>query len=191
MLTQEELIQDMRNSAVFLDRDGTIAKDVNYCRRIQDFEILPDVPEAIRLLNKCGYKVVVITNQSGIARGYFTEQTLVQIHEKMKNVLASHGARIDAIYYCPHHPNEGCECRKPQTALFLRAATDLNIDVHSSFMIGDMQTDIEAGRAIQCKTILVTTNHEVPWTAVELADYVTSSLLDATLWVIKSSTTRR
>src|SRR5512136_3423325 len=99
--------------AVFLDRDGTIAKDVHYCRRVEDFEILPRVPEAIRLLNQEGYKVVVITNQSGIARGYFSEATLSLIHRKMVTTLEGAGARIDAVYVCPHHPDEECDCRKP------------------------------------------------------------------------------
>jgi len=118
----------MGNKAVFLDRDGTIAMDVHYCRRPEDFELLPTVPEAISLLNENGFMVVVITNQSGIARGYFTEETLAQIHQKMTGELAKYDARVDAIYYCPHHPDDGCQCRKPKTALFFRAAKELNID---------------------------------------------------------------
>ncbi len=145
------------NRAVFLDRDGTIARDVHYCRRSEDFEILPTVPEAIRLLNENGFKVVVITNQSGIARGYFTEETLAQIHQKMADELAKYGAWVDAIYYCPHHPDDGCQCRKPKTALFLKAAGEHNIDLKSSYVVGDMQMDIDAGKALGCKTVLVTT----------------------------------
>lgn len=95
----------MRNRAIFLDRDGTIARDVHYCRRVEDFELLPTVPQAIKLLNANGFKMVVITNQSGIARGgYFTEETLAQIHKKMEEELAEYGAHVDAIYYCPHYP---------------------------------------------------------------------------------------
>jgi D,D-heptose 1,7-bisphosphate phosphatase len=110
------------NRAVFLDRDSTIARDVHYWRRVEDSELLPNVPEAIRLLNGNGFKVIVITNQSGIARGYLTEETLAQIHQKMEDKLMKQGATVDGIYYCPHHPDEGCGCRKPKTALFLRAA---------------------------------------------------------------------
>jgi D,D-heptose 1,7-bisphosphate phosphatase len=123
------------NKAVFLDRDGTIARDVHYCRRVEDFELLPTVPEAIKLLNTNGFKVVVVTNQSGIARGYFTEQTLEQIHQKMKDELANHNAWVDAIYYCPHHPDDGCDCRKPGTALFLKAARELDIDLARSYVV--------------------------------------------------------
>ena len=103
--------------AVFLDRDGTIARDVPYCSRPEDLELLPGVGEAIRLLNEHGFMVVIITNQSGIARGYFTEEMLERIHQKLKNDLAKSGAHVDAIYYCPHHPGEGCDCRKPKPAL--------------------------------------------------------------------------
>src|SRR4030042_4027879 len=95
------------NKAGFVDRDGTLAVDVHYCRRVEDFEIFPTVPQAIKLFNKNGFKVVVITNQSGISRGYFTEETLTQIHNKMNDELEKNGAHLDAIYYCPHHPEQG------------------------------------------------------------------------------------
>ncbi len=121
--------------AVFLDRDGTIARDVHYCRRVEDFEILPRVPEAIRLLNREGYKVVVITNQSGLARGYFSEATLSLIHRKMVTTLERTGAHIDAVYVCPHHPDEGCDCRKPSPTLIIRAAADVGIALDQSYMI--------------------------------------------------------
>jgi D,D-heptose 1,7-bisphosphate phosphatase len=150
------------NRAVFLDRDGTIARDVHYCRRVEDFELLPTVPQAIRLLNENGFKVVVITNQSGLARGYFTEETLEQIHQKMKSELAKHNAWVDAIYYCPHHPDDGCDCRKPKTALFLRAAAELDIDFSRSYVVGDMQMDIDAGKALGCRTILVSNDPLCP-----------------------------
>ena len=124
----------MKNKAVFLDRDGTIARDVHYCRRVEDFELLPTVPEAIKLLNADGFRVVVITNQSGITRGYFTEETLARIHKKMEEELAEHGSRLDAIYYCPHHPDDGCECRKPKTALFQEASQQLDIGISLSLI---------------------------------------------------------
>lgn len=150
------------SKAVFLDRDGTIARDVHYCRRPEDFELLPAVPEAIRLLNEDGFKVVVVTNQSGIARGYFTEKTLAQIHDKMEVELAKYGAWVDAVYYCPHHPDEGCSCRKPGTALFYKAAREQGIDLESSYVVGDMQMDIDAGKALGCGTVLVTTGPQSP-----------------------------
>ncbi len=177
----------MVTKAVFVDRDGTIARDVNYCRRPEDFEILPSAPQAIRLLNKNGFKVVVITNQSGIARGYFTEDTLAQIHGKMESELARHGARLDAIYYCPHHPDDGCDCRKPEKALFLRAAKELHINSAHSFMIGDMQMDIDAGKALGCKTVLVTTGPNGGNGIINPPDFTADSLLEAAQWIIRNT----
>ena len=173
----------MGKRAVFLDRDGTIARDVHYCRRPEDFELLPTVPEAIRLLNTNSLKVVVITNQSGIARGYFTEEILAQIHDRMKQELAKDGAWVDAIYYCPHHPDDGCECRKPKTGLFLRAARELDIDLSRSFVVGDMPMDIDAGRALGSKTVLVTTGPQGG--IVDPPDYTAGSLLEAAKWILK------
>ena len=174
----------MANKAVFLDRDGTIARDVPYCRRPEDFEILPTVNEAIRLLNQDGFKVVVITNQSGIARGYFTEGILAQIHDKMKEELARDGARLDAIYYCPHHPDEGCECRKPGVALLLKAAEELDIDFRLSCVVGDMPMDIDAGKALGCRTVLVTTGPQRGEGIVSPPGYTADSLLEAARWII-------
>jgi mannose-1-phosphate guanylyltransferase/phosphomannomutase len=180
-------IYNGHNKAVFLDRDGTIAPDVNYCSRPEDFEVFADVPQAIRLLNESGFKVVIITNQSGIARGYFTEETLALIHQKMKEELARGGASIDAIYYCPHHPDEGCDCRKPRTALFRQAAKDLGIDFLSSFMIGDMEMDIKAGKAIGCKTILVTSGTRLGEEVIDPPDFSASNLLEAVRWILTES----
>lgn len=185
----------MGNKAAFLDRDGTIAMDVHYCRRPEDFELLPTVPEAIRLLNENGFKVVVITNQSGIARGYFTEEILAQIHQKMRDEIGRRGAMVDAIYYCPHHPDEGCECRKPKTALFHKAAKELNIDFKLSYVVGDMQMDIDAGKALGCKTALVTTGSQPqvssprspvpdPRSPIASPDYTARNLLEAARWIV-------
>lgn len=174
----------MGNRAVFLDRDGTIARDVHYCRRPEDFELLPTVPEAIRLLNANSFKVVVVTNQSGIARGYFTEETLIQIHKKMKDELKKHGAGVDAIYYCPHHPEDGCDCRKPKTALFLKATKKLDINLGLSYVVGDMQMDLDTGKALGCKTVLVTTGSQGANEIIDPPDYTASSLLEAAQWII-------
>lgn len=182
----------MKNKAVFLDRDGTIARDVHYCRRPEDFEILSTVPEAIKFLNENGFKVVVITNQSGIARGYFSEETLAQIHDKVHSELSKHGAYIDAIYYCPHHPDDACECRKPKTALFLKAVEELDIDLSTSYVVGDMQMDIEAGKVLGCKTTLVTTGPQssIPNLQSMISsppDYTADSLLEAARWIAKDA----
>ncbi len=168
--------------AVFLDRDGTISRDVPYCSRVEDFEILPAVPEAIRLLKQNGFKVVVITNQSGVGRGYFTEVTLVQIHEHMEKELARHNARVDAIYYCPHHPDDGCECRKPKPGMLLKAADELGINFARSFMVGDSGMDIRAGKAVGCQTVLMVngSNKEMN----ETPDYIAADLLKAAHWIL-------
>ena len=139
------------HKAVFIDRDGTIAKDVPYCSRPEDFELLPGAAEGIKLLNEHGFKVVVITNQSGIARGYFTEEMLARIHGKMQKELAKHGAHVDAIYYCPHHPDDNCECRKPKPKMVLQAALHLDIDLSQSYVIGDTEMDVELARQAGCK----------------------------------------
>jgi histidinol-phosphate phosphatase family protein len=174
--------------AVFLDRDGTIARDVPYCSRAEDFGILPRVPEAIRLLNQAGYKVVVITNQSGIARGYFSEATLSLIHRKMITTLEQDGAHIDAVYVCPHHPDEGCECRKPSPTLVTRAAADIGISLSGSYMIGDDPKDVRAGRAAGCRTILLTPDPTQRGGDLQgVCDHAAPDLFEATRWLLEDA----
>jgi histidinol-phosphate phosphatase family protein len=174
--------------AVFLDRDGTIARDVHYCRRVEDFEILPHIPEAIRLLNQEGYKTVVITNQSGIARGYFSEATLSLIHRKMLTTLEQGGARIDAVYVCPHHPDEGCDCRKPRPNLIIRAAADLGIALDRSYMIGDDPKDVKAGKSAGCRTILLTANPVRQDEDLQgICDHAAADLFDAVGWLLEDA----
>lgn len=177
----------MAGIAVFLDRDGTIAQDVHYCCRVEDFEILPTVPQAIRLLNQRGFKVIVVTNQSAIARGYLTENTLLQIHRYMEDELARYGARIDAIYYCPHHPDDECQCRKPKPALLFRAAKELGIDLSCSYTVGDDEIDMKAGRAAGCRTVLVTTGPNGKKKMAESSDYTADTLLEAAEWMLKDA----
>jgi len=177
--------------AVFLDRDGTIAKDVHYCRRVEDFEILPHVPEAIRLLNQEGYKVVVITNQSGIARGYFSEATLSLIHRKMVATLERAGAHIDAVYVCPHHPDEGCDCRKPSPTLAIRAVADIGIALDQSYMIGDDPKDVKAGRAAGCRTILLAADPAQQREDLQgICDHAAADLFDAVGWLLEDAAGR-
>jgi D,D-heptose 1,7-bisphosphate phosphatase len=172
--------------AVFLDRDGTIARDVHYCSRVEDFEILPGVPQAIRLLNQNGFKVVVITNQSGIARGFFTEETLLQIHEYMIQELAKYSAILDAIFYCPHHPEDGCPCRKPSTGLLSRAAEKLGVNPRNAFVIGDKHTDILTGKAAGCHTVLIGDRNNGVKELPEPPDYIAENLLLATQWILEN-----
>lgn len=167
--------------AVFLDRDGTLVRDVHFCRRVEDLHLLPGVPRAVRLLNEEGFRVVVITNQSGIGRGYLTRETLAAIHRKLGEELARRGAAVDAIYYCPHHPEEGCECRKPRPGLFLTAIRELGVDPAASYVVGDRERDLEPGRSLGCKAILVNTG---PLEKDVAADFTAPSLLEAVHWII-------
>ena len=170
--------------AVFLDRDGLICKDVHYMRSPEQFELLPGAAEGIKLLNELGLKVIIATNQSGIARGYFTEADLERIHQRMLKELAERGARIDAIYFCPHHPDENCPCRKPRIGMLERAAEDLGLELRDCFIVGDKKLDIEAGRNAGCKSVLVVSPETEP-EAKAKADYAVSGL-DQAAWLIKS-----
>ena len=173
----------MKFPAVFLDRDGTINRDVQYCSRMEDFELLPGAGEAIRLLNENGLKVVVVTNQSGITRGYFSVENLKSIHKKMLRELAGYDAHVDAIYYCPHHPVDDCACRKPKPYLLLRAAKELDLELRKSFMIGNSLSDIEAGRKAGCTTILI--NHNVKNYMDTSADYMCGNIFEAIKWILR------
>jgi histidinol-phosphate phosphatase family protein len=172
----------MTDRAVFIDRDGTMAIDVHYCRRPEDFELYPETAGAVRRLNEYGFKVIVITNQSGIARGYFDEAMLAEIHREMKRQLALEGAAVDGIYCCPHHPDEGCDCRKPEPKLILRAIEEHDIDPRRSFVVGDLQMDIDLGRNAGCKTALVR-REDNRQTDESGADYVGRNLSEIVDWI--------
>lgn len=155
-----------KQKAIFLDRDGTINKYVGFLRSVDDFELLDGVSEAIRKINASGYLAIVVTNQPVIARGEVSLDELEVIHNKMETLLGNDGAYLDAIYYCPHHPDKGfegerveykidCECRKPKPGMLLQAAKDFNIDLASSYMIGDSKNDILAGKNAGCKTVYI------------------------------------
>jgi len=180
----------MANRAVFFDRDGVINKEVNYLDSIDKVEILPGIAEAIKLLNDNKFKVVVVTNQSGIARGYFTEDRLIGIHEFILEELNKKSAFIDAIYYCPHHPDDDCECRKPRTGLIKRAEEELDLDLKNSYFIGDKVTDIKAGLNAGLKCILVLTGYgkdertKLNDSGLEV-DFVARDPLSAVFWILK------
>ena len=151
--------------AVFLDRDGTINVEKEYLYRPQDFEFTPRAIEAIRMLNQAGYLVVVVTNQSGVARGYYSEEAVRALHVHVAQLLAADGARVDGWYYCPHHPGGKapydlvCSCRKPLPGMLMAATEELGIDLGRSWMVGDKLADIEAGIAAGCRPILVLTGY--------------------------------
>jgi len=141
------------NKAVFLDRDGTINVDKHYVYKIDDFEFIDGVPEMIKRFNDDGYKVIVISNQSGVARGFYTIADVEKLHRYIDGELAKIGAKIDAYYICPHHPDFTgvCECRKPKTGLVERAIKDFDIDVSQSLFVGDKESDRECARQIGIK----------------------------------------
>jgi D-glycero-D-manno-heptose 1,7-bisphosphate phosphatase len=151
--------------AVFIDRDGTINVEKDYLYLVDDFEFLPGAVEAIRLLNEAGFLVVVVTNQSGVARGYYTEEDVLLLHRHIASQLELQGARVDAWRYCPHHPSGRgsyslpCRCRKPLPGMLLEAASRMDIDLTASVMIGDKIIDREAGMAAGCRSILVRTGY--------------------------------
>lgn len=155
-----------KQKAIFLDRDGTINKYVGFLRKPEEFELLSDAAEAIKLVNNSGYLAIIVTNQPVIARGEVTWNGLEEIHNKMETELGKQGAYLDAIYFCPHHPHKGyegeiselkfdCDCRKPKPGMLLEAAKNLNISLEESYMIGDSDTDVEAGKAAGCISIKI------------------------------------
>ncbi len=152
--------------AVFLDRDGTVNVEKEYLHRPDEFEFIPGAEEAIRILREAGFLVVVVTNQSGVARGYFDEASVERLHQHMDALLADAGTGVNAYYFCPHHPDSGtgrylgdCSCRKPLPGMLLQAAAELGIDLVESWMIGDKLVDLEAGQAAGCRTALVLTGY--------------------------------
>ena len=155
-----------KQKAVFLDRDGTINQYKGFLHNIDDFELITGVAEAIKTINAFGYLAIVVTNQPVIARGEVTVDELNNIHNKLETLLGKEGAYIDALYYCPHHPDKGfegevpelkfdCECRKPKPGMLLKATKDFNIDLRQSYMVGDSKNDIECGKNAGCKTVLL------------------------------------
>jgi D-glycero-D-manno-heptose 1,7-bisphosphate phosphatase len=153
-----------RRAAVFLDRDGTLNREVDYLSHPSELELLPGAAEAVAKLNRAGWAVIVVTNQSGIARGKLDEPMLSRIHAQLDTLLAEHGAHIDAYYACPHHPDHGeppyratCACRKPLPGMLLSAAEEHQLDLKASWMVGDSLRDVQAGEAAETRSILVAT----------------------------------
>lgn len=150
--------------AVFLDRDGTVFEDMEFSVAPEKVRVLPGAVEGLRKLQDAGYVLIIITNQSGVARGLFDESGLQAIHEHMVGMLAERGVRIEAVYYCPHYPEGAvpsyavkCDCRKPRPGMLLRAAAEHGIDLSRSWMVGDRPADVGVGRAAACRTVRVLT----------------------------------
>jgi D-glycero-D-manno-heptose 1,7-bisphosphate phosphatase len=184
-------------AAIFLDRDGTVCEEVGYVNHLSRSRLLPSSIEAIRLINGAGLLAVVTTNQSGVARGYFSPELVEAVHAKLLASLSEAGAHLDVVYYCPHHPSEGappwraaCECRKPKPGMILRAARENDIDLSRSWVVGDSVVDIEAGAAAGLPGILVKTGygrglleHQPHRFKTEPA-HTAEDLLEAVRWIL-------
>jgi heptosyltransferase-2 len=178
---------------VFLDRDGTTNRDTGYIKTPDELEVFPGAVEAIARLKQAGAKVVMITNQSGVGRGFFSLEMLGAIHARLREIFQAGGASLDGLYYCPHHPDDGCACRKPGTAMVERAVADLGLDLSRAYVVGDQRCDIELARRIGAKGILVTTG---PTSLEALArlreegmapDYVAANLGEAVNWLLRDA----
>ena len=186
-----------------MDRDGTINEEVGYVNHLERFFLLPRAGQAIRLLNQHGLKAVVITNQSGVARGYFPESLIHDVHRRMEGLLEREGAYLDGIYYCPHHPDAGsppyrqkCRCRKPDTGLVEEASKTLDLDCSKSYVVGDRGKDLEFAYRIGAKGVLVLTGYgrgeseycQNQWKVKP--DYVAQDLYEAVQWILRQESGR-
>ena len=171
--------------AAFIDRDGTINPDIEYLHEPERFELLPGAAEGMKRFQDMGYRIVIVTNQAGIGLGYFTKEDFYRVNRAMFRALKPFGVAIDRIYFCPHGFSESCDCRKPGTALFERAKTDLNIDLAKSVMIGDATSDIEAARRLGMAGVLVKTGKAGSDKQCDATpDYEAESVLDAAEWML-------
>ncbi len=185
--------------AVFLDRDGTINEEVDYLDDLADLRLIRGADEGIRMLNEADLSVIVITNQSGVARGFFSEDFVCTVHSRLSQMLERAGARVDGWYFCPHHPDKGyppyrqlCSCRKPGTAMIARAVKELGLDPEGSFVIGDSLSDLQTAWRAGLKAVLVLTGHGRK-TMKEMSSqdknriyHVADDLLSACRWIIES-----
>ncbi|MEW6324596.1 MAG: D-glycero-beta-D-manno-heptose 1,7-bisphosphate 7-phosphatase, partial [Nitrospirota bacterium] len=177
-------------AAVFVDRDGTLNRDVGYLNDPDRLELMPGADGAVRALNEAGLRVIVVTNQSGVARGVITESQLQAIHDRLRARLRPAGATLDAIVYCPHHPDDRCGCRKPGGGLIEQARAQFPIDCARSYVIGDKLADIQLARRIGAKAVLVRSGHGQrtldAWPAEEAGpDHVAEDVADAARWVVR------
>ena len=183
-----------------MDRDGTLNEQMGYINHISRFILLPGAAEAIRLLNTHDHLAIIISNQSGIARGYFPIELVNQVHDRMRTLLKKEGARIDGIFFCPHHRmgivpeySVTCDCRKPETGLITKACNAFDIDMANSYVIGDRQTDIELAHKAKLKAILVSTgyglgeiDHVLPHSDLKPA-YIARDLLHGVRWILNKT----
>jgi D-glycero-D-manno-heptose 1,7-bisphosphate phosphatase len=180
------------NKAVFLDRDGVINVEKGYLYRREDFEFLPGVPKALRLLKEAGFLLIVVTNQSGVARGFYPLEAVHELHRHLQDELVPYGVAVDGFYICPHHPDHAsddypsiCSCRKPLPGMLVKAIADFHIDPARSYLVGDKPSDIEAGHAAGCRCLLVRTGYgDVAIETVPKEATIVDDLLDAARFII-------
>lgn len=173
-----------------MDRDGTVAEEIGYVLDPSKFTVFPWAGAAVRRINESGMAAVLVTNQSAVGRGLIDHTLVESVHERLVASLHGSGARLDGLFYCPHHPNDGCDCRKPNPGLLRRAGTELNLDLSRSFMIGDQYSDILAGQAVGARTVLVLTGHggaqrEAHSESGVQPDCFAPTLEDAVRWVLE------
>ncbi len=178
----------MSDSVVFLDRDGTIIEEKDFINSPDEIEFIPGSIEGIRTIRKLGYKIIVISNQSGIGRGILTEKMVKEINDSFIQQLRERDAPIDALYFCPHHPDDDCNCRKPKAGMISRAVAEHKLELEKAVIIGDKLSDIEMGKRIGAKSILVLTGYgrrereKLPDTTVN-PDFIADDLLGAAKWL--------
>jgi D-glycero-D-manno-heptose 1,7-bisphosphate phosphatase len=187
-----------KRRAIFMDRDGTVCEEVGYVNHLSRVRLLPRSAEAIRLANQAGFQTVLVTNQAGVARGYFDEDLVHEVHDHLRHLLAEAGARLDGIYYCPHHPEVGapayrraCDCRKPKPGMLRRAEEEMGIDLARSYVVGDTVKDLGVARGVGAAAVLVLTGYgrgelehqSEGWTLKP--DHVAEDLLDAVRWILE------
>jgi histidinol-phosphate phosphatase family protein len=174
--------------AIFLDKDGTLIEDVPYNCDLTRIKLLPGAVEGLRAFHAAGYRLIVISNQAGVAHGFFTEQFLAMVEIRLRALLSEAGVPLDGFFYCPHHPDGKiseyavrCTCRKPEPGLIMRAASQFGIDLGQSWMIGDILHDVEAGRRAGCRTVLIDNGNETEWqiSAARWPDHLAKDLADA------------
>ena len=172
--------------AIFLDRDGTINKDIEYLHEPEKFQLIPNAIPGLKKMQDMGFRLIIITNQGGIGLGYFTKEDFYNVNRKMFRLFSKDGIKIDKIYFCPHNVTENCTCRKPKTGLIEQAKKDLNPDMDQSFMIGDKTADIQAGKNAGLKSILVRTGKAGQDKEYQIKpDFIAKDLLDAASWILE------
>ncbi len=191
--TSQVLVTMIKSRAIFLDRDGVINEDSeSFITHPDQVKIFPTVSQSIRSLREIGFHIIVVSNQSGVGRGLLSEETLADINGKIRDELDREGAKLDAMYYCPHLPTDGCSCRKPRNGMLVQASQDFGIDLSESYMIGDKPSDIACGESSGCTTILTLSGQSKGFDKskfIVYPDFICTDLLVASKWILEKEKT--